>query len=156
MQIRRFIAVVIALSVLALGVLSACGGGADEAGTINQDITIGTGTEATPVEGGDAGTAESVEEATPVEGGATTAAAEGDAAAGEAIFASAGCAGCHTLAAAGANGAVGPNLDDLKPSYDQVLSIVTNGRGAMPAYSGQLSEADIQNVSAYVAQNAGQ
>lgn len=153
MQIRRFIAVVIALSVLALGVLSACGGGADEAGTINQDVTIGTGTEATPVEGGDAGTAESVEEEAPAE---TTAAAEGDAAAGEAIFASAGCAGCHTLAAAGANGAVGPNLDDVKPSYEATLDIVTNGRGAMPAYSGQLSEADIQNVSAFVAQNAGQ
>lgn len=155
MQIRRFIAVVIALSVLALGVLSACGGGADEAGTINQDITIGTGTEATPVEGGDAGTAESVEEAT-TEAAETTAAAEGDAAAGEAIFASAGCAGCHALAAAGANGAVGPNLDELMPSYDQVLAVVTNGRGAMPAYASQLSEADIQNVSAYVAQNAGQ
>lgn len=155
MQIRRFIAVVIALSVLALGVLSACGGGADEAGTINQDVTIGTGTEATPVEGGDAGTAESVEEAT-TQAAETTAAAEGDAAAGEAIFASAGCAGCHALAAAGANGAVGPNLDDLKPSYEATLDIVTNGRGAMPGYAGQLSEADIQNVSAFVAQNAGQ
>ena len=40
--------------------------------------------------------------------------AEGDAAAGEAVFASAGCGGCHTLEAAGASGAVGPNLDDVE------------------------------------------
>jgi cytochrome c oxidase subunit 2 len=31
--------------------------------------------------------------------------------AGKALFASAGCAACHTLAAAGATGTVGPNLD---------------------------------------------
>ena len=40
--------------------------------------------------------------------------AEGDAAAGEAVFASAGCGGCHTLEAAGVSGAVGPNLDDVE------------------------------------------
>ena len=35
---------------------------------------------------------------------------------GAAIFKGAGCAGCHTLAAAGATGTTGPNLDQLKPS----------------------------------------
>ena len=35
---------------------------------------------------------------------------------GKAIFKGAGCAGCHTLAAAGATGTIGPNLDQLKPS----------------------------------------
>jgi mono/diheme cytochrome c family protein len=35
------------------------------------------------------------------------------------------------------------------------MEFVTNGKGAMPAYAGQLSETDIQNVSAYVSQNAG-
>ena len=39
---------------------------------------------------------------------------EGDAAAGEQVFASAGCGGCHTLSAAGATGTVGPNLDDAQ------------------------------------------
>lgn len=85
-------------------------------------------------------------------GGGETAAAEGDPAAGEAIFASAGCGGCHTLAAAGAAGNVGPNLDEAKPSYDLVVSRVTNGMGAMPSFSGQLSEDDIKNVAAYVVQ----
>jgi mono/diheme cytochrome c family protein len=35
------------------------------------------------------------------------------------------------------------------------MEFVTNGKGAMPAYSGQLSEDDIKNVAAYVSQNAG-
>src|SRR5207237_2701444 len=35
---------------------------------------------------------------------------------GAAIFKGAGCAGCHTLAAAGATGTVGPNLDQLAPN----------------------------------------
>ena len=39
---------------------------------------------------------------------ATTGGATGDAAAGKDVFASAGCAGCHTLADAGATGNVGP------------------------------------------------
>ena len=33
--------------------------------------------------------------------------------AGSAIFASAGCGGCHTFTPAGTNGAIGPNLDTL-------------------------------------------
>ena len=36
----------------------------------------------------------------------------GDAAAGEAVFASGGCGACHTLSAAGSSGTVGPNLDE--------------------------------------------
>ena len=35
---------------------------------------------------------------------------------GAAIFKGAGCAGCHTLSAAGSTGTIGPNLDQLKPS----------------------------------------
>lgn len=152
------IAILIALSILTLGLVSACGGSEEASGTIGGEITIGTGTNPTSVgESSDgAGEAAATEEAatTAAEEGETVAAAgEGDAAAGEAVFSA--CAGCHTLAAAGANGAVGPNLDELKPSYDQVLQVVTNGKGAMPAFSGQLSEDDIKNVSAYVAQNAG-
>ena len=58
---------------------------------------------------------------------------EGDAAAGEAVFVSAGCGGCHTMEAAGASGAVGPNLDDSKPDAALVVDRVTNGSGAMPA-----------------------
>ncbi|MFZ0343339.1 MAG: c-type cytochrome, partial [Gaiellaceae bacterium] len=40
---------------------------------------------------------------------------------GAAIFKGAGCAGCHTLSAAGATGTVGPNLDQLMPSMAAVV-----------------------------------
>ena len=42
----------------------------------------------------------------------TTSSSGGNAAAGKAVFlGSAGCAGCHTFAAAGSSGTIGPNLD---------------------------------------------
>jgi len=75
---------------------------------------------------------------------------EGDAKAGEAVFASAGCGGCHTLKAAGSSGSVGPNLDDAKPDHALVVERVTNGMGAMPSFKGQLDEKQIQDVAAYV------
>ena len=55
---------------------------------------------------------------------------------GKAIFAEAGCAGCHTLEAAGASGTVGPNLDDAKPPKELVIDRVTNGKGVMPLVQG--------------------
>ena len=70
------------------------------------------------------------------------------------MFASAGCVGCHTLADAGASGTVGPSLDESKPAAELVVELVTNGRGAMPAFS-QLSEQEIADVAAYVAQATG-
>lgn len=80
--------------------------------------------------------------------------AAGDPVAGKEVFASAGCAGCHTLADAGATGTVGPSLDESKPAPELVVELVTNGRGAMPAFS-QLSEQEIADVAAYVAQATG-
>jgi cbb3-type cytochrome c oxidase subunit III len=74
---------------------------------------------------------------------------------GKAIFASAGCSGCHTLAAAGASGTVGPNLDDAKPSKALAIDRITNGRGGMPSFKGQLSEAQIEAVATFVSENAG-
>jgi mono/diheme cytochrome c family protein len=44
--------------------------------------------------------------------------ANGDPTAGKAVFASAGCGACHTLKAAAATGAIGPNLDNIA-SYAQ-------------------------------------
>jgi mono/diheme cytochrome c family protein len=73
---------------------------------------------------------------------------------GETIFTS-NCGTCHTLQAAGTSGAIGPNLDEAKPSVELAVDRVTNGQGAMPAFEGQLSEAQIQAVSEYVAQSAG-
>ena len=109
-------------------------------------------TETTPAETTPAET-EPVE--TETTGGAGTTGEEGggDAAAGEAVFASAGCGGCHTLAAAGSGGTIGPNLDDASPSHDKVVERVTEGKGAMPSFADQLSEQQIQDVAAYVSQS---
>jgi cbb3-type cytochrome c oxidase subunit III len=74
---------------------------------------------------------------------------------GAAIFKGAGCAGCHTLTAAGATGTVGPNLDQLKPSTSIVAHQVMVGGGAMPAFQGKLSPAQIQAVAQYVSSSAG-
>ena len=74
----------------------------------------------------------------------------GDAANGEQVFATAGCGGCHTLAAAGSSGSVGPNLDDAAPSFDLVVSQVTNGGGSMPSFADELSEQEIRDVAAFV------
>jgi cytochrome c551/c552 len=41
-------------------------------------------------------------------------ASSGNAAAGKAVFTSAGCVACHTFTPAGAHGTVGPDLDKLK------------------------------------------
>jgi mono/diheme cytochrome c family protein len=74
---------------------------------------------------------------------------------GKAIFKGAGCGGCHTLAAAGATGTVGPNLDQLKPPTAAVVTQVTNGGSVMPAFKGRLSDAQIQAVAEYVSSSAG-
>jgi mono/diheme cytochrome c family protein len=43
---------------------------------------------------------------------------KGDAAAGKAVFGAQGCASCHTFAAAGATGKVGPDLDEALKGKD--------------------------------------
>jgi mono/diheme cytochrome c family protein len=88
-------------------------------------------------------------------GTTTTTPSTGAAPNGKSIFASAGCAGCHTLKDAGATGNVGPNLDQLKPSEPVVQHQVENGGGAMPAFKGKLSAAQIQAVAHYVSSVAG-
>ena len=80
---------------------------------------------------------------------------EGEAPDGEAIFAEAGCGGCHTLEAAGTSGAVGPNLDDSKPDKELVIDRVTNGQGAMPAFKDSYSPEQIAAVADYVVASTG-
>ena len=79
----------------------------------------------------------------------------GDAAAGKAVFASSGCGSCHTLSAAGSSGAVGPNLDESKPTTELVVTRVTKGQGGMPPFGDSLSAQQIADVAAYVTQSTG-
>ena len=81
--------------------------------------------------------------------------AAGDAAAGKEVFASAGCASCHTLSDSGATGTIGPSLDAAKPPAELVVDRVTNGLGGMPSFADQLTEQQIQDVAAYVSSVAG-
>lgn len=125
----------IALSMLALAVpfgLAACGG--SEEVTATPETVEGALPEAT--------TEETTE--------APTSTVEGDASAGEQVWGTAGCGGCHVLEAAGSSGNVGPNLDEAKPDAGLVVERVTNGRGAMPSFKDQLSEKQIADVTAYV------
>lgn len=81
-------------------------------------------------------------------------AAEPDLEAGRKIFTETSvpaCAVCHILADAESAGKVGPNLDQLKPTLEQVRAAVTSGIGVMPAFSETLSEEEIETVSQYVA-----
>jgi mono/diheme cytochrome c family protein len=80
---------------------------------------------------------------------------KGDPSSGKSVFASAGCAGCHTLAAAHATGTVGPNLDQLKPDYRAVTAQVTNGGAQMPSFKSSLSAQQIADVAAYVVVSTG-
>ena len=88
-------------------------------------------------------------------GTTTEPATTGDATAGKEVFATAGCEACHTLADAGSTGTVGPNLDQAKPPATLVVQRVTNGKGPMPPFKGQLSEKQIEDVAAYVSSVAG-
>jgi cytochrome c6 len=65
-----------------------------------------------------------------------------------------GCPICHTLAEAGSSGAVGPDLDSLKPSYDRVRKAVEEGVGPMRPYDA-LDEAEIDALAFYVAEVTG-
>ena len=69
----------------------------------------------------------------------------------------AGCAGCHTMKAAGAEGNVGPNLDTVDLTYELVIEMVTYGLGVMPAFGEEeiLTKEEIDIVSFYVATSAG-
>jgi mono/diheme cytochrome c family protein len=71
------------------------------------------------------------------------------------------CGSCHTLAAAGTDGVVGPNLDELlgqgtpEGNEPRVLTAIENGiNGRMPA--GILAGAQAEEVAAFVANEAGQ
>jgi cytochrome c oxidase subunit 2 len=82
--------------------------------------------------------------------------------AGKKVFADNGCAGCHTLADAGANGTVGPNLDKVLKGKDAAFirtSIVDPnaeiapgfGRGIMPGNFGKtLSKDELDALVAYL------
>jgi cbb3-type cytochrome c oxidase subunit III len=73
---------------------------------------------------------------------------------GQSIFKSQ-CASCHTLKDAGATGAIGPVLDELRPDEDRVLAALRGGVGVMPSFAGTLTDAQMRTIARYVAQASG-
>jgi mono/diheme cytochrome c family protein len=71
--------------------------------------------------------------------------------AGLALFNSSSCGTCHAFASANASGAIGPSLD-RNPRLDKAFAIdvMTTGRGAMPSFAGQLSDAEIATLADYL------
>ncbi|CAN5300877.1 hypothetical protein BH18ACT14_BH18ACT14_16380 [soil metagenome] len=154
---RRTALVLVALTlVLAVGVAAGCGG--EEEATPTPDTITGTvttdttETETTETETTETETTETTGTGTETTETTDTApAAGGDPAAGKEVFLGVGgCGSCHTFADAGTSGSIGPNLDDAAPSLDLALDRITNGQGAMPAFSDQLTEQQIADVAAYV------
>jgi cytochrome c553 len=154
---RRTALVLAALAlVLTAGLAAGCGG--EEEATPTPDTitgTLTTDTETTTDEttSDETTTDETTTGETTTDTGAT---GEGDPVAGKEVFLGAGgCGSCHTLADAGTSGTIGPNLDDAQPSLELALDRVTNGQGAMPSFSGQLTEQQIADVAAYVSSASG-
>ena len=65
------------------------------------------------------------------------------------------CHLCHTLKAAGAEGTIGPSLDELKPDLEKALQAVRNGVGIMPAFNDKLTAEQISAVARFVSETAG-
>jgi mono/diheme cytochrome c family protein len=68
---------------------------------------------------------------------------------GREVFA-ASCGSCHTFADAGTTGTIGPDLDQLSVDAAAVEAQVRSGGGGMPAFEGELSDAEIVAVANYV------
>ena len=70
---------------------------------------------------------------------------------GRRIFVSAGCGGCHTLAAAGTHGTIGPNFDESETlSRAQIRNQLEVGVGGMPSFRGRLTPRQEAAVAAFL------
>ena len=69
------------------------------------------------------------------------------------MFLRADCEMCHTFAAAGSNGDIGPDLDISTLTAEQVEAQVRDGTGTMPAFRDSLTDDEIDAVVAFVVDN---
>jgi len=132
---RRFVSLATLLSALAI-TLAVAGCGGEKVVTPTPDTVVGSVAEQTVP--------------------------EGDAEAGKAVFADAGCGSCHTFAAAEASGTVGPDLDEALQGKDELFiynSIVNPDAqvaegfqpGIMPkTYGEQLDDKKLGDLVAFL------
>ena len=57
------------------------------------------------------------------------------------------CLGCH---GAKGEGAMGSNIQGLNRTTNQMVAVIANGEGKMPAYRGHLSDEQMRAVAGYV------
>ncbi|MCR2807138.1 c-type cytochrome [Paenibacillus soyae] len=137
MRVGKGVLLLATTLILAAG-LAGCGGnnGADNEGTNKGTTNNGAAENGAANNGAGNGAGNA--------GGATV-----DTAAAEAIY-KANCVGCH---AADMSGGVGPNLQKVggKLSTEEIKSRIANGGGGMPAYKDQLSSAEIDNLTNWLA-----
>jgi cytochrome c oxidase subunit II len=100
-----------------------------------------------------------------VEGGGAAEEPSQEAQQGEQIFAEQGCNGCHTLAAAGSTGDIGPNLDEVLPqrSPDEIEQSIVDpdaelspgfGQGIMPdTFGDSLDDEQLSALVAYLVES---
>ena len=69
---------------------------------------------------------------------------------GRGFFLESNCGTCHHLNDADAEGQVGPNFNQLKPSPQQVQDAVKHGVGIMPAYGDAFSPEQLEALSQYI------
>ena len=169
-----FIVVTLLLTVAMIGavvVFASEDEGAEAAGHVETELTetetgpteTETGPTETETETGPTETETGPTETPPATTAPEEEAPAGDPAAGEALFASNGCGGCHTFEAAGSSGAVGPNLDEALEGKDAEFvhqSIVEPNAevaegynpGVMPSFQ-QLSEDQVNDLVAFLTQS---
>ena len=155
-RLGAFIAFTLVLFVALIGAMVVFAGESEEeeaGGEAESTQPAGSATETTGTETEPTETAATTETGGGETGEENPAGGEGDAAAGEEVFAANGCGSCHALEEAGASGSIGPNLDESQPSFELAVDRVTNGAGAMPAFGDSLSEEQIRDVAAYVVES---
>ena len=119
---------IIAASVIVAVILLTAYSVADEGGTEVQPTTHSESTSAQ-------------DELIPTQGNATR---------GKTLFVSSGCGGCHTLVAARTTGKVGPDLDESRPDFADVVESLIKGPGEMPVFTNRLSNAELRDVAKFV------
>ena len=71
------------------------------------------------------------------------------------VWTAAGCGSCHTLNVTGSRARVGPNLDELAPTAEQVAAQLRTGGRTMPSFATKLTSEQIAAVAGFVTANAG-
>jgi len=74
----------------------------------------------------------------------------GNPVAGKQMFASEGCAGCHTFKAAGSTAKTGPDLDEVAAGPSRVMIQLRKPGGIMPSFADKLSEKQKADIAAFV------